>query len=340
VVIVLVALGSAVAYGASDFLAGLASRRGPVLRATTVTYAVGVVLLGLVVAAVPGVWSAASVGVGAVAGLIAVVGFVAFYAALAAGPMGVLSPVIAMLQAAVPVAAGLLFGERLGLTGWAGVGAALLATALLGSAEVGPGEVGPGEVGPGEVGPGEVGPGEVGPGEVGPGARRPRWTTRAAVLTLVAGVALGLSVVALDRAPADSGLAPAWIELVAGLVVLLVLAALARRWRPAAALAAMLDGSSADPDPDPDPDAASSSSSARTSALRLAVGAGALLAAAQGLLMAALHGGELVVVAVLVGLYPLATVLLARIALNERLTRRALVGVAAAVTAGVLLAWA
>ena len=319
-VIVLVALGSAVAYGASDFLAGLASRRGPVLRATTVTYAVGVVLLGLVVAAVPGVWSAASVGVGAVAGLIAVVGFVAFYAALAAGPMGVLSPVIAMLQAAVPVAAGLVFGERLGLTGWAGVGAALLATALLGSAE--------------------VGPGEVGPGEVGPGARRPRWTTRAAVLTLVAGVALGLSVVALDRAPADSGLAPAWIELVAGLVVLLVLAALARRWRPAAALAAMLDGSSADPDPDPDPDAASSSSSARTSALRLAVGAGALLAAAQGLLMAALHGGELVVVAVLVGLYPLATVLLARIALNERLTRRALVGVAAAVTAGVLLAWA
>ena len=319
-VIVLVALGSAVAYGASDFLAGLASRRGPVLRATTVTYAVGVVLLGLVVAAVPGVWSAASVGVGAVAGLIAVVGFVAFYAALAAGPMGVLSPVIAMLQAAVPVAAGLLFGERLGLTGWAGVGAALLATALLGSVE--------------------VGPGEVGPGEVGPGARRPRWTTRAAVLTLVAGVALGLSVVALDRAPADSGLAPAWIELVAGLVVLLVLAALARRWRPAAALAAMLDGSSADPDPDPDPDAASSSSAARTSALRLAVGAGALLAAAQGLLMAALHGGELVVVAVLVGLYPLATVLLARIALNERLTRRALVGVAAAVTAGVLLAWA
>jgi len=213
-----------------------------------------------------------------------------------------------------------VFGERLGLTGWAGVGAALLATALLGSAE--------------------VGPGEVGPGEVGPGARRPRWTTRAAVLTLVAGVALGLSVVALDRAPADSGLAPAWIELVAGLVVLLVLAALARRWRPAAALAAMLDGSSADPDPDPDPDAASSSSAARTSALRLAVGAGALLAAAQGLLMAALHGGELVVVAVLVGLYPLATVLLARIALNERLTRRALVGVAAAVTAGVLLAWA
>ena len=319
-VIVLVALGSAVAYGASDFLAGLASRRGPVLRATTVTYAVGVVLLGLVVAAVPGVWSAASVGVGAVAGLIAVVGFVAFYAALAAGPMGVLSPVIAMLQAAVPVAAGLRFGERRGRTGWAGVGAALLATALLGSAV--------------------VGPGEVGPGEVGPGARRPRWTTRAAVLTLVAGVALGLSVVALDRAPADSGLAPAWIELVAGLVVLLVLAALARRWRPAAALAAMLDGSSADPDPDPDPDAASSSSAARTSALRLAVGAGALLAAAQGLLMAALHGGELVVVAVLVGLYPLATVLLARIALNERLTRRALVGVAAAVTAGVLLAWA
>ena len=308
-VIVLVALASAVAYGASDFLAGLASRRGPVLRATTVTYAVGVLLLGLVVAAVPGVWSATSVAVGAVAGLVAVVGFVAFYAALAAGPMGVLSPVIAMLQAAVPVVAGLAFGERLALTGWAGVGAALLATALLGSAEVGPAE----------------------------GGQRPRWTTRAAVLTLVAGVALGLSVVVLDRAPADSGLAPAWIELVAGLVVLLALAALARRWRPAAALAAMLDG----PLPDPDTDASSSSSTAaRTSAFRLAVGAGALLAAAQGLLMAALHGGELVVVAVLVGLYPLATVLLARVVLGERLTRRALVGVAAAVAAGVLLAWA
>jgi len=70
---------------------------------------------------------------GSIAGAFAVVGFLTFYAAMAAGPMGVLSPAIATMQAAVPVAVGVTFGARLGPLGWTGILAALIAAGLLGS---------------------------------------------------------------------------------------------------------------------------------------------------------------------------------------------------------------
>ena len=53
--------------------------------------------------------------------------------------------------------------------------------------------------------------------------------------------------------------------------------------------------------------------------------------------MLGLHAGSLAVVAVLMGLYPLATVLLARVVLGERLAQVQVVGVVAALAACVLL---
>lgn len=300
--VVLAAVGSALAYGSSDFLAGWAARRGSVLRVTTLTYAVGTAVLGLVVLAAGGDLIA-GLAAGSVAGVFAAVGLVTFYAALAAGPMGVLSPVIAMLQAAVPVLAALTLGDRLGAWQWAGVAAALVATALLGTAEA------------------------AGTGGV--------WSRRAAVLALVSGVALGLSVVALDAAPARSGLTPGLVELAVGLALLLGVLAAART-ALGARLVRLVHGM-----PDeagvPDESGAVRPGVGARGVVVPAAGAGVLMAAAQGLLVVALHGGELAVVAVLVGLYPVATVLLARVVLGERLTARGLVGVVAAVVAGVLL---
>jgi drug/metabolite transporter (DMT)-like permease len=68
-----------------------------------------------------------------------------------------------------------------------------------------------------------------------------------------------------------------------------------------------------------------------------AVLTGVLLGAADGLLMAALRADALAVVAVLLGLYPLSTVLLARLVLGERLTRRQAAGVGLALLGSVLL---
>ncbi len=292
--VVLAALTSAVTYGSSDFLAALAARRGSLLRVTTLTYLVATALLGVLVLAVRDDLRA-GLAAGAVAGVLAVVGLLTFYAALAAGPMGVLSPVIAMLQAAVPVGAALLLGERLTTIGWVGVAFALAATALLGSAEV---------------------------AEQGPAGRGVVWTRRAVVLALVSGVTLGLSVAALDRAPAASGLAPAFVDLAVGLVLLAVLG-VAARTPGGARLVRVVEGTGA--------------GGAARGVAPLALGAGALMAVAQAMLMVALQNGDLAVVAVLVGLYPMATVLLARLVLGERLGRRALVGVGAALAAGVLL---
>ena len=55
------------------------------------------------------------------------------------------------------------------------------------------------------------------------------------------------------------------------------------------------------------------------------------------LLVLALHSGNLAVVAVLVSLYPLATVVLAWFVLKERLSLVQFFGVALAITAAVLL---
>jgi drug/metabolite transporter (DMT)-like permease len=65
--------------------------------------------------------------------------------------------------------------------------------------------------------------------------------------------------------------------------------------------------------------------------------AGALAGVANALLMTALRQDALAVVAVLLGLYPLGTVLLARLVLGERLTARQTLGVGFAIAGSVLL---
>jgi drug/metabolite transporter (DMT)-like permease len=106
------ALLSSLLWGGADFLGGTLSRRLPATFVVWASQAVGLVAIA-VVAALAGEFGAPTgylpwaVGAG-VAGLI---GLVCFYAALAAGTMGVVSP-IAALGVVVPVAVGLARGER------------------------------------------------------------------------------------------------------------------------------------------------------------------------------------------------------------------------------------
>lgn len=110
----LLALGSSLAWGCADFAGGLAARRIGTLRAITVSYPAGAVLLTLfALTVVPGsidggvlVWSA-------FVGIVGVVAMVLLYAALAAGPMGIISPLTALGGAAVPVVVGIARGESL-----------------------------------------------------------------------------------------------------------------------------------------------------------------------------------------------------------------------------------
>ena len=71
-----------------------------------------------------------------------------------------------------------------------------------------------------------------------------------------------------------------------------------------------------------------------------AVATGLLMGVANALIVAALHEGRLGIVGVLVGLYPVPTVLLAWIVLRERLAPHQLIGVVGAIGACVLLSLA
>jgi drug/metabolite transporter (DMT)-like permease len=105
------ALGASIAWGGSDFLAGLVTRRLPVLTVLALSQGVGlVVLLVLLALAGQAVPPPGAVLAAAAAGLAEVAAFAALYRSLAVGPMSVVAP-LSSLAALVPLAAAAASGE-------------------------------------------------------------------------------------------------------------------------------------------------------------------------------------------------------------------------------------
>ncbi|MEU1285171.1 EamA family transporter [Kitasatospora sp. NPDC005856] len=205
----LLALGSSLAYGCADFLGGLGARKAHVLR-TVLVAAPASLLVELLVWPVLGAsFSAGALGWGAASGVASAAAFVLLYRTLAIGPMNVLSPVTALVSAALPVAVGLLEGEHLGTAGLVGLPLALAAVVLVSAGH-------------------------------GAGSARPSRT--ALLLAFGAGSAIALQLVFLHQAPADSGVAPLITGRAISSAVTLAAAALLRRRlgseRPAYALSA------------------------------------------------------------------------------------------------------
>lgn len=293
---VILSLLAALSYGVSDFAGAVGARRLRVLRGTTVTYAFAVVVLLIALPILGGVWSQQAVFWGAIAGVTAIVGFVAFYAALAAGPISLASPLIAALGSLVPVVIAVVLGEQLPALAWVAVVIALIGGALISVTK-------------------------------GDGAQVIR--PRTIVLSIIAGVGLGLSIAALDQAPDESKVIPAVVEIGVGLVLLLLLLAAVKLSAPLRRGLSILDEEHEE-DAMPSP---------RRALLASSFG-GVLLGVANALILAALQSGSLAVVSVLIGLYPIATILLARVLHGEKLLPLQLLGVALALAASVLLALA
>jgi drug/metabolite transporter (DMT)-like permease len=196
-VAVLLALASAVVYGASDFLGGLASRRASVFGVVALSQLIGLAALVALLPWLGGDAGAADLGWGAAAGLAGATGLVIFFRTLARAVMSVVAPVTAVTAAAVPVAVGLLDGERVGPWASAGIGLALLAIVLV-SAEHGLVEL-----------------------------RRARATGLGSAL--LAGSAFGLFFVLLDRTSEDAGLTPLVPARIASVTLVLLIAGIGRR---------------------------------------------------------------------------------------------------------------
>ncbi|MGW7642568.1 EamA family transporter [Streptomyces bobili] len=171
----MMALGSSLAYGCADFLGGLGARKAHVLRTVMIAAPASLVVELLLWPVLGASFSGATLAWGAASGIASAAAFALLYRTLAIGPMNVLSPVTALVSAALPVGVGLLQGEHLSAAGLVGLPLALVAVILV---------------------------------SAGHGTRSARPTRTALMLAFGAGAAIALQLVFLHQAPSDSGVAP------------------------------------------------------------------------------------------------------------------------------------
>jgi drug/metabolite transporter (DMT)-like permease len=205
-------------WGTADFLAGRASRRHPTVIVALVGQVAGFAVLGLILA-IRGANAAALVP-GALSGAVGVGAILAFYGALGRGTMSIVAP-IGATSALVPLAYGIVQGDRPGPVQWVGVAAAL-AGAVLASRE------------PDTTAAG-VPAGPAGPA----GARHPvtRHDQRAAVrLAVVAAFLIGLTLIGLDKAAEHDALSGVFAARLVAVPALALVALHARATAPVRAL--------------------------------------------------------------------------------------------------------
>jgi len=188
------------------------------LRVVLLSYPAALVLLTALAVIAGGIISGPAVLWGGLCGLTQAFGVWWFYAALGAGPISVVSPLTAILVAAVPVGFGLAMGERPGVVAAVGIVLALIAVVLV-SRDASDKDVTP-----------------------------HRFTAKVAWLTVGSGLLFGLNFVLIAQAPEESRLWPLVFARLSASVLVILIAALTRNLvlpsgQPArlALLAAVLD---------------------------------------------------------------------------------------------------
>lgn len=126
---IVLALLSAVGYGASDF--GMAARRGSYVHVAIVVQVVGAVAVLVALLFARGTFHTGALAWGAVSGLGAGLGTLALYRGLAQGQTAVAGPISGVGAAGLPVLVGLALGERPSALTLIGVGLALPAVWLV-----------------------------------------------------------------------------------------------------------------------------------------------------------------------------------------------------------------
>jgi drug/metabolite transporter (DMT)-like permease len=196
-VAVLLALVSALAYGLSDFVGGVASKKvtpWSVAFSAQLAGALGVLLLSLTLDGSP---TGHDLGWAMVGGLGNGFGTAFLYRGLAAGRMGVVAPISGVGAALVPVVVGLVAGERPGALVWVGLLAALPGIWLVSR--------------------------EPGTRAAGAGV----WDG------VLAGLGFGTLFAALSQIPEEAGFLPlALNQVVGGLTIVAVATVLRRPWLP------------------------------------------------------------------------------------------------------------
>lgn len=303
---VVLGLLAAATWGAADFAGGLATRRAPPAKVVLLAHGASLLILLAASWRLPAQLAPQAVAVALLSGIAGGAALMAFYRALALGAMGLSAALAGLLTAVLPVALAIRNEGLPAPPQLAGFAVAVAAIALIAYA----------------------------PPVPGAGSRTGR---RALLLSACAGVGFGLQLILLHSAgggPAAE--APGPDRFHAGLPPLLRALTLSRLGGTGIALTALLlsrrseraslAGLPAVP--------------ARAALLlpALAILAGLLDTAGNGLYMLSSLAGRLDVAAVLSSLYPGGTILLAAVLLRERATRLQALGMALALVAVGLIA--
>lgn len=195
------ALSAAFFYGIADFLGGLGSRRAAALPVAAISQAAGWLTLLVAVLLIPSALPGTKGLIWGVAGGISSAAFLTlFYYLLSVGRMGIVAPVAAVWAVIVPVAAGMLFGERPGSTVMAGIIVAMAATVMMSGGDSG-----------------------------SPVNASSPPTGKLAGLAVVAGILGGLYFVSLERAGDDGGFWPLFIARLTSTIITVIALWLTRR---------------------------------------------------------------------------------------------------------------
>jgi drug/metabolite transporter (DMT)-like permease len=172
---VIFGFSGALVFGCADFLGGLASRRLNPYVVTGLAGFSGLIGVSLIALLTGGEISLEAITWGALSGLAGSIAIAMLYAALAIGPMSILSPLGALVSAAVPVTWAALRGTQLAPLAYLAIAMGLIAIVLVGFV---------------------------------PEKNAVRPSAKGLALSVGSGVGIGLFMICIDQAPTDAGLVP------------------------------------------------------------------------------------------------------------------------------------
>lgn len=275
---------SAFSYGYADFVGALAAKRIRAMAVTAYSFSFGL-LLAIVLSLIFGAsFSQSTIIASIFAGICSAIAITFLYAALALGPISIVSPLTAVVSAIIPVVVDVSLGTSLSSFVLVAVVLILIAVVLVAFVP-------------------------------SPNLKLP--TLRATLYSVGAGLGFAGIFLFLDFTDPGSGLAPLVIMRVVGVAMLFAL------------LAIVYKKSSGQPFLE------------RVADWKLA---GLILLASSGdvlgnvAFLIATRAGDLAVAAVLTSLYPVGTILLARIFLKEKIAKSQLLGIVLALVGTTLIA--
>jgi drug/metabolite transporter (DMT)-like permease len=285
-VTILFGLLTAFSYGYADFVGAIAAKKVRALTVTTVAFSFGLILAILFSLFAGASYNESVVLYGILAGICSAAAISFLYAALALGPISIVSPFTAVLSAIVPVVVDIASGQALGELSLLAIVLILIAVVLVAFV----------------------------PGQ---DVRLP--TLRATIYSIGAGLGFAGTFVFIDAAPSDSGLGVLVVMRVIGITILFALLAIL-----------LFSGKSK---------VLIEKEVFALSTIWLVLLAGFGDVTGNLFFIIATREGALAIAAVLTSLYPVGTILLAKIFLKERIAISQNIGIVLAVGACALLAF-